>query len=80
LRSSKDPLYATPLAFDIVTKDELEKAPAAVAKSQATKSKDMNGALKDITKAGMPKQPAYNFGTTHARVYLEVKNYEHPTS
>jgi hypothetical protein len=51
-----------------VTKDELELAPMA----SKPGTKDMSRARKDSQKDGVPKQPAYNFGTTHSRVFLEV--------
>lgn len=61
----KDPLYATPITFDIVTEKELQ---------------DPNPKIREIVpngyryenKKGSVKQPPYNFGTTQVEVFLKV--------
>ncbi|RYH31540.1 hypothetical protein EON65_02390, partial [archaeon] len=61
----KDPLYATPITFDIVTEKELQ---------------DPNPKIREFVPAGYRyenkqgnvKQPPYNFGTTQVEVFLKV--------
>lgn len=60
----KDPLYGTPLAFDVVTEEELKKLDAD--RSLIPK------AFLDPDGARRPTQPAYNFGAAQAEVYLQV--------
>lgn len=62
----KDPLYATPLTFDIVTSEELKNFDAKSKRTEISKSKKVG----DGDEKG--KQPPYNFGTTQIEVFLET--------
>jgi hypothetical protein len=59
-------LYSTPLAFDIVTEEDFNKAAAERA---LIKGKKADG---DHPAEQPAKQPAYNFGTTQIEVFLKV--------
>ncbi len=57
----QDPLYATPLAFDIVVEEDFD--------TSRSKQKERFVVPSSATPI---KQPAYNFGTTQIQVFLEV--------
>lgn len=71
----KDPLYANPLAFDIVTEADFNKSvkdremiPGSIRPGKDT-SANNTATAKELTTA---KQPAYNYGNTQIEVMLEV--------
>jgi hypothetical protein len=63
----KDPLYATPLTFDVVTSAELSKASTAPSKivSDAVRFLPINHGSNDCA------QPPYNFGATQLELFLK---------
>ena len=78
----QDPLYSTPLAFDIVAEDEFSSLSASAAAGvgagvqgagSGVEGKVMTRAKKSLDRLDAdPKQPAYSFGTTQIRVFLQV--------
>jgi hypothetical protein len=67
----KDPLYATPLAFDIVTEEELLSANQANSTNIKYGWLDLSTSSTDGPQPAV-SQPPYMFGTTQVEVYLKV--------
>jgi hypothetical protein len=76
----KDPLYSTPLAFDVITADEFE-VPAAQRKYVPRSRKPDDTCVvekgdvekeKEKTQQPLAKQAPYNFGSTQLECFLEA--------
>lgn len=66
----KDPLYATPLAFDIVTKDFVDNFDKPLGKDARIQNADPTVDAKG--NSSQPKQAPYNFGTTQVEIRLKT--------